>query len=165
MTLDRALLDTSPAAPPRRFVVGYDGSTGSRAALERAADAAGDDGVVFVVHAYARPHSWLGEPYYQERLDAVVDDAESTIRALREQTGGPLDRVAWEPEVIAGDPAKAIAAVAAARHADEIVIGSRRFGLTRVLYGSVARDLIRLAHVPVTVIPRGTAARPAAEAA
>ena len=94
MTLDRALLDISPAAPPRRFVVGY-----------------------------------------QERLDAVVDGAESTIRALREQTGGPLDRVAWEPEVIAGDPAKAIAAVAAARHADEIVI------------------------------PRGTAARPAAEAA
>ena len=55
--------------------------------------------------------------------------------------------------------------MAAARHADEIVVGSRRFGLTRVLLGSVGRDLIRLADVPVTVIPRGLAARPAAEAA
>jgi nucleotide-binding universal stress UspA family protein len=159
------LSDITPATPPRRVVVGYDGSAGSRAALERAVDAAGADGIVFVVHAYASPHSWLGEPNYQQRLDARLDNAESTIREQREQTGGPLDRVAWVPEVIGGDPAKAIAGVAAARHADEIVIGSSRFGLARVLHGSVARDLIRLADVPVTVIPRGTAAPPAAEAA
>jgi nucleotide-binding universal stress UspA family protein len=165
MTLDRSFSDISSAGPPRRIVVGYDGSAGSRAALERAADAAGDGGVVFVVHAYARPHSWLGQPNHQERLDAVLDDAESTIRDLREQTGGPLDRVAWVPEIIGGHPAKAIAGVAAARHADEIVIGSRRFGLARALHGSVARDLIRLADVPITVVPRGAAARPDAEAA
>ena len=162
MTLDRSLPDITSAAPPRRVVVGYDGSAGSRAVLERAVEAAGDDGVVFVVHAYARPHSWLGRPNYQERLDAVLDDAESTIRELRQQSGGPLDRVAWELEVIGGDPAKAIAGVAAARHADEIVVGCRSFGLARALHGSVAHGLIRLAHVPVTVIPRGT---PAAEGA
>lgn len=165
MTLDGSPSDITPATPPRRIVVGYDGSPGSRAALERAADAAGDHGVVFVVHAHARPHSWLGHPNYQERLDAVLDAAEAVIRNLQEEPGGPLDRVAWVPEVIGGDPAKAIAGVAAARHADEIVIGSRRFGLARVLHGSVARDLIRLADVPVTVTPRGTAAPPAAEAA
>jgi nucleotide-binding universal stress UspA family protein len=56
-------------------------------------------------------------------------------------------------------------AEATARHADEIVVGSRSFSLARALHGSVAHDLIRLAHVPVTVVPRGTAARPAAEAA
>lgn len=162
MAPDRSLSDINSATPPRRVVVGYDGSAGSHAALERAADAAGDDGVVFVVHAYARPHSWLGHPNYQERLDAVLHDAESTIRELREQTGGPLDRVAWEPEVIGGDPAKAIAGVATARHADEIVVGSCSVGLARALHGSVAHDLIRLADVPVTVITRGT---PAAEAA
>ena len=39
----------------RRVVVGYDGSPASGAALERAVDAAGDDGIVFVVHAYPRP--------------------------------------------------------------------------------------------------------------
>jgi nucleotide-binding universal stress UspA family protein len=88
----------------------------------------------------------------------VLEEAESNIRALCNETG-PLDRVAWEPEIIAGDPAEAIAAVAAARHADEIVVGSRRFGLARALLGSVAQDLIRTARVPVTVIPRGVAPR------
>jgi nucleotide-binding universal stress UspA family protein len=154
-----------PATSGRRVVVGYDGAPASRAALERAVDVAGDDGVVFVVHAYARPHSWLGAPNYQERLDAVLEDAGSTIRALCDETGGPLDRVAWEPEIIGGDPAKAIAAVAAARHADEIVVGSRRYGLARALLGSVAQDLIRIAGVPVTVIPRGVEPRTQAEAA
>jgi nucleotide-binding universal stress UspA family protein len=148
-----------PSISGRRVVVGYDGAPGSRAALERAVDAAGGDGVVFVVHAYPRPRGWLGAPNDQERLDAVLEDAESMMRALCDETGGPLGRVAWEPEIIAGDPAKAIAAVAAARHADEIVVGSRRFGLARALHGSVARDLIRTAGVPVTVIPRGVAPR------
>lgn len=147
-----------PSFPGPRVVVGYDGSPGSRAALARAADVAGDDGVVFVVHAYPRPRGWLGSPLEQERLDASLDEAESTIRALCDGAG-PLARVAWEPEIIAGDPAEAIAAVAAARQADEIVVGSRRSGLTRALHGSVARDLIRNAGVPVTVIPRGAAAR------
>lgn len=146
------------AFPGPRVVVGYDGSPGSRAALDRAADVAGDDGVVFVVHAYPRARGWFGSPSDQERLDASLEEAESTIRALCDG-GGPLDRVAWEPEIIAGDPAEAIAAVAVARHADEIVVGSRRSGMTRALHGSVARDLIRNAGVPVTVIPRGVAAR------
>jgi nucleotide-binding universal stress UspA family protein len=125
-------------SPPRRcVVVGYDASPGSRAALERAVEAAGEDGVVFVVHAYARPHR---------------DDAEATIRVLWDETGGPLDRVAWEPEIVGGDAAQAIVAVAAARQADEIVVGSRSFGL--------AHDLIRHADVPVTVIPYAAYADP-----
>jgi nucleotide-binding universal stress UspA family protein len=138
MTLDKAPREITPA-PPRRVVVGYDGSAGSHAALERAVD----DGVVFVVHAYALPHSWLGHPNSQERLDAALDDADSTISELWERTG-PLDRAAWE---------------------SEIIVGSSSFDLARGLLGSVARDLIRVADVPVTVIPRGLAARPAAEAA
>ena len=157
MTPNGVASDITPATPPRRVVVGYDGLAGSRAVLEHAADAARADGVVFVVHAYAHPHSWLGSPNYQDGLDAVLAAAESTIRGLREQIGGPLDHVVWEPEIIGGDPAKVIASVAAARDADEIVVGGGRFGLARALHGSVAHDLLRLADVPVTVIPRGTA--------
>jgi nucleotide-binding universal stress UspA family protein len=134
----------------RRVVVGYDGRPGSSAVLERAVEAAGAEGVVFVVHAYPR-------------LDAGLADAESTVSTLYGGTGGPLDRAAWEPEIIAGDPAEAIAAVAVARRADEIVVGTRRFGLARALHGGVAEDLIRLAGVTVTVVPRGVA--PRAEAA
>jgi nucleotide-binding universal stress UspA family protein len=139
---------------PRRVVVGYDASPGSRAALEYAVAAAGVDGIVYVVHAYPRPHSWLGQPNYQQQLDVALDRATATIADLCVESGGPLDRVAWEPEIIGDDPARAIAAVAAARNADEIVVGSRRgFGPLRALRGSVASDLIHLADAPVTVIP------------
>ena len=151
------------AASRRRVVVGYDGSAASHAALERAADASGDDGVVFVVHAYPRPRRWFGAPNDQNRLASALEAAEAKLRALCDDAGGPLSRVAWEPEIVAGHPAEAIVAVAAARHADEIVVGSRRVGLARVLLGTVAHDLIRIAGVPVTVIPRGVARR--AEAA
>jgi nucleotide-binding universal stress UspA family protein len=145
----------------RRIVVGYDGSAGSRAALERAVDAAGDEGTVYVVHAYMPPRSWLGHPNAQQALDAALDRAEATIDELW-RTAGPLDRVAWEPEIIGDDPAEAIATVADARHADEIIVGSRGFGPARSLLGSVAHELIRLATVPVTVIPQRVAAHAAA---
>ena len=39
----------------RRIVVGYDGSPASRAALARAADRAGEDGRIYIVHAYSVP--------------------------------------------------------------------------------------------------------------
>jgi nucleotide-binding universal stress UspA family protein len=145
---------------PRRIVVGYDGSAGSRAAIEHAVDAAGAHGCVYVVHAYPRPRSWLSSPTYQQRLDVALDSAESLIEDLQ-ATRGPLDRVAWEPEIVGDDPAKAIAVVAAARHADEIVVGGRGLGVARALRGSVAADLIRLAEVPVTVIPPRVTARAA----
>lgn len=139
---------------PRRVVVGYDASPGSREALEYAVDAVGVEGTVYVVHAYPRPYGWLGEPNYQQQLDVALDRAVATIADLCGERGGPLDRVAWEPEIIGDDPASAIAAVAAARHADEIVIGSRRgFGPLRALRRSVTNDLMRLADAPVTVIP------------
>jgi nucleotide-binding universal stress UspA family protein len=147
------------ATGSRRVVVGYDGSPDSDAALQRAADAAGDDGVVFVVHAYPRPRGWFGAPDDEDRLAAVLEAAEARMRALCDDAGGPLSRVAWEREIVPGDPAGAIAAVAAARQADEIVVGSRRFGPARALLGSVAHDLIRIAGVPVTVIPHGAAPR------
>ena len=129
-------------ATRRRVIVGYDGSAGSRAALEHAAATAGAEGCVFVVHAFPQPPRWLGEPYYQRRLDAALAKAESTMSELRVGEGGPLDRVAWEPEIIAGDPATVLASVASARRAHEIVVGT----------GRVARSLARLAESPVTVI-------------
>jgi nucleotide-binding universal stress UspA family protein len=135
--------------PNRRVIVGYDGSAVSHAALERAADVAGNEGYVYVVHAYPPPPSWLGQPYYRQRLDAALATAESTIEALWREAGGPLARAAWEPEIIAGDPSEVIAAVAAARHADEIVVGT----------GPVARALAELAECPVTVISERFARR------
>ena len=133
----------------RRIVVGYDGSPASRAALARAADTAGEGGKVYVVHAYALPHDWIGTPDYQLFLDAVLDRAQAVVKPLDEDLQG----IDWEAEVIADRPAHAIAGVAAAREADEIIVGTRGHGRARALLGSVAHELIHLAECPVTVIP------------
>jgi nucleotide-binding universal stress UspA family protein len=138
-------LDTRPVC----IVVGYDGSPASRAALVRGAERAGADGKVYVVHAYTLPHDWIGTPDYQLFLDAVLDRAQACVKPLEDDLQG----IDWEAEVIADRPAHAIAGVAAAREADEIVVGTRGFGRARALLGSVAHELIHLAECPVTVIP------------
>ena len=133
----------------RRIVVGYDGSPASRAALALAAEHTGADGKLYVVHAYTLPHDWIGTPDYQLLLDVVLDRAQACVKPLDDDLQG----INWEAEVIADRPAHALAGVAAARDADEVIVGTRGFGRARALLGSVAHELIHLAECPVTVIP------------
>jgi nucleotide-binding universal stress UspA family protein len=133
----------------RRIVVGYDGSPASRAALALAAERTGADGKLYVVHAYTLPHDWIGTPDYQLLLDVVLDRAQACVKPLDDDLQG----IDFEAEVIADRPAHAIAGVAAARKADEIIVGTRGYGRARALLGSVAHELIHLAECPVTVIP------------
>jgi nucleotide-binding universal stress UspA family protein len=55
--------------------------------------------------------------------------------------------------VLLGEPAHGIADYAREKHADLIVIPSHgRTGITRLLIGSVAERVVRLAHCPVLVL-------------
>jgi nucleotide-binding universal stress UspA family protein len=55
--------------------------------------------------------------------------------------------------VLLGEPAHGIADYAQEKHADLIVIPSHgRTGITRLLIGSVAERVVRLAHCPVLVL-------------
>jgi nucleotide-binding universal stress UspA family protein len=55
--------------------------------------------------------------------------------------------------VLLGEPAHAIANYAQEKHAELVVIPSHgRTGLTRLLIGSVAERVVRLAHCPVLVL-------------
>ena len=137
----------------RRIVVGYDGSPASHAALARAVERAGEDGHIYIVHAYSLPADYLGIPNYQMILDAALARAQQRVESIESDTGADLSDVAWETELIGDAPARAIAAVARARRADEIIVGTRGFGRARALLGSVAHELIHLADCPITVIP------------
>lgn len=137
----------------RRIVVGYDGSPASRAALACAAERAGEDGRIYVVHAYSVPADYLGVPNYQNLLDDALAHASVQMERFEEESRAALQGVAWEVELIGDAPARAIADVAAARKADEIIVGTRGFGRARALLGSVAHQLIHLAECPITVIP------------
>jgi nucleotide-binding universal stress UspA family protein len=137
----------------RRIVAGYDGSPASRAALAHAAERAGDDGSLLIVHAYSLPGDWLVMPNYQRLLDLELDRAQMVVDRIEHESGADLHGVAFETEVIGERPARAIADAARTRGADEIVVGTRGFGRARALLGSVAHELIHLADCPVTVIP------------
>src|SRR5215207_8331889 len=137
----------------RRIVVGYDGSPASRAALARAAERAGDDGRVYIVHAYSLPSDWLGATNHDELLGLTLERAQALIERIDEESGADLEGVAWETELIGDSPARAINSVATVRDADEIIVGTRGHGRARALLGSVAHQLIHLAECPITVIP------------
>ena len=144
---------TSPSRP-RRIVVGYDASPASRAALAQAAHRAGEDGRVYILHAYSLPANGPGTTNHQHLVDLELERAQARVERLDEEDGADLQGVEWEVELIGGRPARAIASVATAREADEIIIGTRGFGRARALLGSVAHELIHLAACPVTVIPQ-----------
>jgi nucleotide-binding universal stress UspA family protein len=139
--------------PGPTIVVGYDGSEPSRFALGVAARRAGRRGRVFVVHAYdlapelaALPNSdrWLAERQAHGRsiLDAILLVGNDEL----------LD-TEYETELIHGPAAQAIADVAQARDADEIIVGARGLGRVRSLLGSVSHELLHVADRPVLVIP------------
>jgi nucleotide-binding universal stress UspA family protein len=81
-----------------------------------------------------------------------------------------LERIAAEHDlsreelrVAAGDPAEAVAVIAAEEAADLIVVGARRGLLGRTLRSSLARELAATASCPVVVAPPEVAdASPAA---
>ena len=134
------------------IVVGYDGSEASRAALRLAARRSGRRGQVVVVHAYDLPPEFLGSP----NSDRLLTERENHGRALLDAmplTGNELLDTEYDTEVVGGPAAQAIAEVARARDADEIIVGARGLGRVRALLGSVSHELLHIADRPVLVIP------------
>lgn len=141
-----------------RYVIAYDGSDPSRDALEYAIEHFPDAELV-VVHvvevlegywtAYAdfEELSEAGHPaadQIQKKGERVIEEA----RELASEHGRDVETV-----LQAGDPARRIVSEAEDVNADGIVIGSHgRTGGSRVLFGSVAENVVRRAPVPVTVV-------------
>ena len=138
--------------PSPCIIAGYDGSAASRAALSLAVARARPDGRVVVVHAFDPPDGRYEGVSYQRQLDMALGRARTLLRHLAEEVPG-LSSLDWSTEVLAGPADKAIASVADAEHASEILVGSRGVGRARALLGSVAHGLIHRARCPVTVIP------------
>ncbi len=143
---------SAPNTPHPCVVVGFDGSPASHVALSRAIQTVGTHGKLYLVHAWEVPEAWRGRGTYQPYVNRALTAAEGVVDDAVKGHPGLAD-VDWESELIGGPPARAIADVATARHADEIVVGTRGFGRMRALLGSVAHEIIHLAACPVTVIP------------
>lgn len=140
-----------------RIVVGVDGSTGSRTALQWAVEEArAHDAVVEAVFIYPYVHVGLllEEPalipgrVHEEAREAAERHLENSIDAAGiDETVIDLRR-----RVVEGRPADRL--LAAAHGADLLVLGSRGLGGFRgLLLGSVSNQCIQHARCPIVVIP------------
>jgi nucleotide-binding universal stress UspA family protein len=120
------------AARARRIVVGYDGSDGSRRALDAAADLVGYGATLAVVGVSQNGASDLGAP---------LEDARE--RLLRRHVSALLA----EPP---GEPAEAIATAAETLDADLIVVGGANGAEPDTALGSFVAAV--LLHAPCDVL-------------
>jgi nucleotide-binding universal stress UspA family protein len=136
----------------RDIILGYDDSDCAKAALAAATEIAralGDR--IVVAYAYAPPERLRGEEYREH---------ERALRELGEHaTADALERlrdagVEVEIELVPQKPASALLALAEARDARLIVVGTHGEGpLTGALLGSVPHKLLHRSPIPVLVVP------------
>jgi len=134
-----------------QIVVGYDGSTNSDRALDRAIELAkGLGDTITVVFGYAPPGIWGGE--IAEHEEAIEElGAKVTDQARRHAAESGLE---IEVQMVAKRGSEALIEAAESRQARMIVVGS--YGETPLkgaIIGSTAYKLLHQAATPVLVVP------------
>ncbi len=146
--------DPSLPDPPRTIVVGIDGSDTSLGALRWAmAEARRSGGRVEAVGAWQWPTGWGPVAPFPQDYDPAGDTT-----AMLEELVGPVATavpdvpVGWR--AVEGHPAEVL--VAAARHADLLVVGNRGHGaFAGLVLGSVSQHCAAHAATPVVIYREG----------
>jgi nucleotide-binding universal stress UspA family protein len=140
-------------------VIGYDGSSGAKTALDAAVRLAKSekDGQVIVTCAQHHEPSWIGmtpsgislqgQHEWEEtthKIVAELEKAAETVRAAGVSCGTVCS---------GGRPADVVVNAAKEANADIIVVGAIGAGGSRGLLGSTVSGVLRHAHVPVLVVP------------
>ena len=133
---------------PTTLVVGVDGSDAATRALYYALGLARRQHCsIIAVYAVTTPAgAATGCAPYQASLEAA-DELEPRIQALAADY-----HVKAQFLPVAGDPVAALTKIAAALHADGIVLGASQ-GIGHKLFGSTAVRAVRRCRCPVTVVP------------
>ena len=149
-------MDESAAATPRdrasrwkRICCAVDFSEISRLAMDEAAYWARVLGSeLTLLHVYEHPRPGLNEP----TPDQARRQANATLSSWRHQAGFLADRHV-DTEALEGGPAGEIVRFAREGGFDLVVIGTHgRRGVKKLVLGSVAEHVVRMAHCPVLVV-------------
>ena len=136
--------------PKRRVIAPVDFSDYAIAGVDAALAMTDDPANVDVIHVL--PVLSAGEPGITWD---VIDDASRSahaVESLQQQFSDPK-YAGVKFAALVGDPGHEITTYAQENGADLIVLHSHgRTGLTRMLIGSVAERVVRLAHCPVLVL-------------
>jgi nucleotide-binding universal stress UspA family protein len=138
----------------KRILIAYDGSEGSREALEQGAELARTTGAVAtLVYVRHTPLPIVGDPFYERALSRELRRGRDVLEeaaAVMADAG-----VAAETELLEGGVAEQIVDLARLRGADVIVVGSRGHGaIAEAFLGSVSRAIVHGADRPVLVAKR-----------
>jgi nucleotide-binding universal stress UspA family protein len=137
-------------------LVAYDGSDPAQKAVERAVSAAGelDEEEIILLRVIEAADGMLeaGFDIIQDRLKELreekPEELSADVRRILEE-GDPEFRV----ETVVGKPAREIVSYAEEHDVSEIVVGSHgRTGVSRVLLGNVAENVVRRAPTTVIVV-------------
>ena len=135
----------------RKILFATDFSESSEMALIQAlAYAKMQDASMLVVHVLSVPSVASGEGMLHH--GAQFDSAETAERDLR-KVAESIKGVPFETRLLRGDPAEQILKLAADEGVKLIAMGTvGRTGLSRLLMGSVAEQVVRHANCPVLTI-------------
>ena len=136
------------------IVVGFDGSEGSRASLDRAIELAeplGDS--VTVVFGYAPPGSFGGE--IVDHADAVKERGGVALQEAEHQAAAKGSNVKVVTKFLPRHPTEALLEEAEGVDCRMIVVGNRGgpSPLKGAILGAVPFKLVHLSPVPVLVVP------------
>jgi hypothetical protein len=131
--------------------VGYDGSDVSGAAIVRAAERAGRDGTVVIVHACAPPSHRGAGPDEERMTEEHRARARELLARALECADGPQG-VSLETVLVEDRPAEALLGVAKGRDASEVVVGAHSCGHAWNSIGSVSAELIQTADLPLRLV-------------
>jgi nucleotide-binding universal stress UspA family protein len=137
-----------------QIVVGYDGSEGSRASLDRAIELAAPLGdSVTVVFGYAPPGMYGGE--IVDHAEAVKERGGKAMQEAEHQASAKRSDVKVETRLIPQHPAEALLEAVEDADARMIVVGNQGgpSPLKGAILGAVPFKLVHLSPVPVLVVP------------
>ncbi len=135
----------------RKILVGYDGSAAGRKAFDAALDLAAKEGGELYVLSVARPPE-VGDDVETE---AVIENSRHYHRRMLAELKASIAAkgVKAHLEVTVGHPAEQIIYDADRHGVDLIVVGDRgRSKLARFLLGSVSKQVVQYAGLPVMVV-------------
>lgn len=140
-----------------RLLVPLDDSPLSEKALEHALEKH-DAAEITVIHVLDFVDAGYGAPmestlpgYWKQWYENAQEEAESLFEDAQD-VADDYD-VTLDTEAVVGQPGRTIVEYADENDIDHIVMGSHgRTGLSRLILGSVAENVVRRAHSPVTIV-------------
>jgi nucleotide-binding universal stress UspA family protein len=145
------------------IVVGYDGSTEARHAATWAARRAAPNGRIVLVVASKPRHRWLPTEVARTAAERRKRGHALVEELLMDAEDALLD-IRVDAHVVDAQPAEALLDAAREHQASEIVVGSHHHTRADAIYGDVTAGLVKVAPVPVCVVPLADETEPAAEA-